>query len=464
MASTQTKVGPQWQRATRPLLWWFVASLLLLLWRFHYTHAARATVQFTVSLESKAGLLSAETTLNGRPYRAGEPSGVGWRKLRVRAPGFEPVETERFVWYGGVALGDLTLARSRGRLELDLTPAAESVRILGEEEDKTLDHATHGSFLLPTGRYAVMAKFARFSEERTVEIDRDQTNRVVLTPKLTTLVLNSAPDGTEFELTSVKPPEVRVSGRTPATVADLPSGEYALSMWRGRYRKQLSIPLSGPTNRHDVEFRYAKVAVSSEPPDAAISDGERVVGRTPANLELVPGTYRLQIDKDGYLGTNVSLTLAETDTRAVAVTLVNGTFLEALERARNAFSGFSADYDRALADVDQALRIKPADETALGLKRNIEFNRYMRSARRLQSAGDFANALSAADAALKLGVNDADVAALNDELLKGQRDAAVAQAEVRRNRPLKKLPELTRKLAYDELFDRKRHAEHLRGA
>lgn len=477
MEAAPATVGRIQNRVFRPVLWWIVVSSLLLGWRFHYTRAARATIRVTVSLEGSPRLVFPKILLNGESYSAGAPSGLGRRALRVSAPGYESFETNAFIWYGGADWGGISLMRSRGRLDLDFSPAAESVQIQGAETNSRLDHVAQDSLLLPTGPYSVEAKFARFSVKRTAEVTRNQTARVALAPSITALNLTSVPGNAEFELRSVNPPEIGLKGRTPSIIADLPSGEYSLAIWRGGYRKELSTTLSGTraTNDLAVEFHYAKVSVTSEPSNATISDGNGILGRTPAVLDLPPGFYRLYIEKAGHFGTNFSLTLSETDSRTVSVSLANVSFVEALARARSAATGSSPDYDSAWADVEKALRIKPDDAGALGLKRTIEFNLHLRNAKRLQGRGDFAAATLEADAAQKLGVNDAVVVALKDELQNGQlaaeaaleearrkaelaekearSKADAAQAAARRIRPQELLQETTRKIQYDELFE-----------
>src|SRR5262249_36583336 len=133
------------RRAFQPLLWWVVVSSLLLLWRYHQTQVRNATVQFTVLMEGRPDQLLHRATLNGVPYQAGARCGVGWKKLVVEASEAEPFQTNIFVWYAGQALGNITLARMRGRMELDFSPTVETVRIVGSEERKTLDNITRES-------------------------------------------------------------------------------------------------------------------------------------------------------------------------------------------------------------------------------------------------------------------------------------------------------------------------------
>ncbi len=459
--------GPVMRRAFRPLLCWIVASSLLFLWQYHRTRASKATIQFTISMEGHTGQIAHKATLNGLSYTAGQPCGVGWKKLVVEAEDAESFETNCFVWYGGQAFGYITLARTRGRMDLDFAPAVETVRITGLEETNTLDNVSRKSLSLPTGRYSVDARFARFNIERMVEVTRNQTMHVAIAPSITTLSLSSEPEKAEFELNSMRPLEVSVKGSTPATITGLPIGDYELSVARGDYRKNIPVKLSemNGTNNLKVEFRYAKLSISSEPADATIiRDGSKVIGQTPASFDLQPGSYRLQIAKAGYFETNLSVTLSETDSRTVSVILANVSFVEALERARSQSSGAFADYDRALSDVEKALQIKPNDENVLQLKRTIEFNRALRNSRQFQRNRDFPKALAEADAALRLIPNHAEALALKAELENSQRAAqeqqarvdqaaAAAQADARRKHPEKVLQDVASRVPYNELFE-----------
>jgi PEGA domain len=422
-------------------------------------------MQYRLLKEGGNALDVADVTLNGQPYLAGMPCGLGWKTLVVHAPDFEPFETNCFVWYGGVAFGNITLARTRGRMELDFSPAAKTVQIIGSAAMYNLTNITHESLSPPTGRYTVQAKYMRFAEERTVEVTRNQTSRVAIAPSMSTLNLSSDPDNADFTLNSKGPPGVSVRGSTPATITDLPAGEYELAIARADYRKILPVRLIGTksTNELEVEFRYAKLSIISEPTDAAISDGSRVVGRTPASFKLKPGAYRFQVIKDGYFGTNVELSLSETDARTVSVALANVSYVEAIERAQRRAPGGIQD-DRALADLEQALKIKPGDETALALKREIEFDQHLRKARRLQINGVFAEALSEIHAALKLNASDAEALAMKNDLEEAQRAvneqkskveqaAATARAEARRNRPQKVLQDVASRFRHNELFE-----------
>jgi len=450
--------------AFRPLLWWFVASSLLFLWQYHQGRARRSAIQFSLSMEGGRDLFLPNVILDGLPYRAGEPCGVGWKMLVVRALNAEPFKTNCFVWYGGKSFGAITLARTRGSIGLEISPPAESIRIVGPDSTKTLTKISHESVVLPTGQYAIEASFAHLSISRTVEVLADQTTPVVISYKPTTLRLSSDPDNAEFELKSKTSPEITVTGHAPTEITDLPVGDYELRMARGDYQKVLPIKLKAEgTNEIKVEFRYAKLSIASEPSEAAISDGTRIFGKTPTTFDLQPGSYNFQINKDGYFGTNVQVVLSETDTNLVSVILINVSFVEAVDRARNQSSGFLADYDHALADVEKALQIRPGDETALQLKQKILFDQRVQKTRQFLRNGDFSKGLSEADAALKLSANNAEVLSLKEELTKGQAAAeneaakaklavAAEREKARRDHPKRELEKQTSSLVYQDLF------------
>jgi hypothetical protein len=81
------------RRMFRPLLWWLVASSLFFLAQFHRTQARKATLRFTVSMEGRSGQIIHEAKVNGSPYEAGKPSGVGRKGLVVQAADAESFET-----------------------------------------------------------------------------------------------------------------------------------------------------------------------------------------------------------------------------------------------------------------------------------------------------------------------------------------------------------------------------------
>lgn len=418
----------------RVFVGWFVLSCGLLAWRHHQQEEKRATLQFTVFVEGRTERPLYHAELNELRYDSGERSGLGRKQLTIQTDGAEPFVTNFFVWYGGKNLEAITLARSRGLLELSLTSPARQVGVSNQETSKVLSNTTRESLSLPTGRYRVTAQFARFTTEREVDIAAKQTSRLAIDPGLTALAVASQPTNAEIELTSLTPKGISIRSNTPVTLTHLPSGDYHLRLWRGDYQKTVPLTLtaSAGTNELKVEFDYAQIAIHSEPAGASIRHGEKVMGTTPASLTLPTGLYRLTVEKEGFSSTNFALTLQTKDERTVEVQLVNLVYLTALRQAREHASGNSPDFESALEEVNRALQIKPHDKEVLALKQSILFNKHLNAARELRHQQKFAQGLSEVEKALLLMNGHADALDLKRELEQAMQSAAQARVGARR--------------------------------
>ncbi len=437
----------------RPLLGWFVVSLVLLLWRNHQQQEQQATLQFALSLEGRAGRPFYQAELNSLSFLAGSHSGLGRKQLRIEAQDAEPFVTNVFVGYGGKNLGHIRLSRSRGNLDLKAVPMAERVVIEGAETNHIITQVSSQSISLPTGRYKVRAQFARLTTEREIDIAANRTRALTLDPGLTKLALRSNPTNAEFELQSLSPAGVTVRSNTPVTITDLPAGEYHLRIWREDYEKTVPVKLiASGTNDLHVEFDYAKITIKSEPSGATIRDGKKLLGTTPVSLTLPTGLYRLAVAKEGFFTTNVALSLSANEDRIVELSLLSEAYVSAMERARNSSSGFFADLEQALAAVNAALQAKSGDEAAGVLKQSITFQRHLRDAREFRRSREIGRALDEIGNALKLKATDADALALKRELEKEQQTVAEAQAKVRRERPRQVFEDAVQRLPHHDLF------------
>jgi hypothetical protein len=441
------------RKVFRPLLGWFVVTVVLLVWRNHQTQERDATMQFAVSLEGRAGRPQYEAELNGAAFEASGHSGLGHKQLRIAAPDAEMFVTNVFVGYGGKNLGHIRLARSRGTLELETVPHAERIVIEGAETNTALTQVATQSISLPTGLYKVRAEFARLSTEHEVETVAHRTRTLTIDPGLTQLSLRSNPTNAEFELQSLSMKNVTVQSNTPVTITDLPAGEYHLRIWRGDYQKTVPVKLSAVgTNDLQVEFDYAKITINSKPPGASIRDEKKILGTTPTSLTLPTGVHRLAVTRAGFFTTNVAFSLAANEDRTIELSLLSETYVAAMERARQSASGFFADLDLALTAVNAALQAKPGDEAALALKQSITFQRHLRDAREFQRTRQIGRALDEVESALKLKAGDADALALKRDLEKEQQAIMAAQAQARRELPGKSFEEAVQRVPHHNLF------------
>lgn len=448
MEPANPHAGAVLRRWLRAAVGWVVLSSLLLGWRLHQNLAARATVEFNVSLEDATAGRSSDATMNGLPFHSGQPSGVGRKRLRIAASDHETFVTNVFIGYAGRDFGDLVLSRMRGNLDLSFQPAALQVTLQGGGWETNLNEITGQSLPLPTGSYEVKARFQHFSIVQKVEVQHRQTARLRFAPDLATLRLSAEPPDAAFELRAVRIPGLALEGQTPAVLADLPAGEYALDIARGPYRKSLRVELNRPTNEVKVEFHYTRVSILSEPADAEVQDGRSVLGRTPLTLDLMPGEHRLRVMKTGYFPTNLNLTLDGADRREINVILGNVSLAEAMNRARREVSRPAPDWQAVLNDVAQALQINPLDPEARGFQREAEIHLRLQRARAFQQAGDQARAL----AELENSPEDARVSELR-EAIRRSRAAAEAQAvQARLERPAEVMQELERTTRFASRF------------
>ena len=94
-------------------------------------------------------------------------------------------------------------------------------------------------------------------------------------------------------------------GETPVTLRDLPAGEYIVEIRAERYFPfRAEITLEGLDREQsvsaDLQPAWAEVRFSSEPADAQVFSGDRVLGRTPLTTELLEGKHDVRIKAAGY--------------------------------------------------------------------------------------------------------------------------------------------------------------------
>jgi hypothetical protein len=99
---------------------------------------------------------------------------------------------------------------------------------------------------------------------------------------------------------------------TPCSL-QLPLGRHTYSMRLAGYRneiKLIDLKAGGEAVSARLEKRVGLVRVTSTPPGATVAvNGERQQGVTPLTLRLLPGTYRVSIEREGRrVERNVSVT------------------------------------------------------------------------------------------------------------------------------------------------------------
>ena len=361
-------------QALRPLVIWFCLAAALLAWQTYRKLAAGTTVTFNLLIEGKEPDTSASIKLDGVDFTPGDSVSIGKKTLIIEAPGLDPYERKLSVWFGQHDLGDINLTRSKGALTVAAEPKPREIRVTGVDFNQTATNAdaTFGPILI--GTYRVSADFGLFSEERNVEVKRNETTRVEFKPAVGILTLTTQPTNATYRLSAIAGGRVRVDGTTPARVECLPPGDYQVRVWRGEYVKETRVTVNpGQTNPLHVEFGYAEVRFETTPAGAKVFGRDGELGETPLALrDLFPGRHEFRVEKDGFMPLAISLNAENNGPHTIATNLVSVRYGQAIQQARRLSAGANGDYGAALSSVEEALRAMPNDSEALALKARIE--------------------------------------------------------------------------------------------
>ncbi|MHB8519863.1 MAG: carboxypeptidase regulatory-like domain-containing protein [Limisphaerales bacterium] len=356
-----------------PLLAWALGSLLLLAWQWHERGLAGTILVFSVSVDGAASFpdqVSAE--LDGQPFSTGQRVGLGRARLVLTGQDIEPFGTNLFAWYGRNDLGELRLVGSKGMLELHCDPVPKEIEVVGQVTHAKRAGAPVTFARIPVGTYQVTATFAHSWQREDVQVRRNATNRVDITPAFGSLALASDPTNTYFTLACRTMANFSLEGKVPADITQLPAGEYDLSVrWNDASKEQRLQIAKGETNRQRIVFPYGTVGLVTTPPGATVSSGFNTLGKTPQTLVVKPGKYQFRLALDGYRSADVGASVEDKKTLVLSNRLVNARYADAMDAARNERSSAFGSSDRALSRVEEALRIEPGDPEAAALKANI---------------------------------------------------------------------------------------------
>ena len=172
--------------------------------------------------------------------------------------------------------------------------------------------------------------------------------------------------------------------------AELPEGNYKLiSQHHGHQRAQTLAVKAGVTNDNPVEFSYGAIKLETTPSGATVQDARgREWGVTPLNLtELLPGSPQLTIHLGGYEPVTLTLTITANQTSTFRTNLISVGYTAGMKSAREFMA--SADYERALQAVGDALFAKPDDADGMALQREATGLGKIQHAKMLAQNGDY---------------------------------------------------------------------------
>jgi TonB family protein len=205
------------------------------------------------------------------------------------------------------------LLNGRGSVVIVTEPAGASVAI--SNFAPRLSPATVKDLRL--GRYTVEITMAGYeSVSLEVEVKENEATNpgvVRLVRQSGTLEVASEPAGTTYE---VRPAPPRITfggkdvktGKTPATIADLPTGDYVVTFQREGWpvhSENVTVE-HGKTARVVSKFTGGTVTITSSPSAARVTRNGEAIGETPLTLnDQLPGDVTYSLDLAGFMSATV---------------------------------------------------------------------------------------------------------------------------------------------------------------
>lgn len=198
------------------------------------------------------------------------------------------------------------LINARGGFSVATEPAGASVSI-GDRSPRTSPVTWND---LRLGSYEVTLSLAGYDDEkRTLEIKENEVTdlgTIALKRQVGSVEVNSDPAGLAYEIKPagalfVNAADVR-TGKTPATVDNLPVGNYQVSISRANWPAYVSTVVVERNGSAHVQgaFVGGSVTITSTPNGAAVLKDENQIGVTPLTLkDLTPGPVSYTVTQRG---------------------------------------------------------------------------------------------------------------------------------------------------------------------
>jgi tetratricopeptide (TPR) repeat protein len=432
-------------------MWWLILVLALYGISTHQRFMERTRLNFSLALAGRD--VRSEATLDGKPVMSGERISLGRHTFVVTDLKTESFATNLFIWYGGRDFGRIDLKRATGTLSIQSFPRAARLIIRGPEFSAVLTNSSGTNLVVPSDRYDIEATFAFSEETATAVVSGKGSGTVKIAPRFGAAHFVSSHSNTAFRLDG-KNNAVRVNGELPATIDELPAGDYELAAERRGERQTQTVWITaGQTNDVFVEYKYGAATLETEPAGARVEADGRERGTTPLTLtELRPGIWEFALQRDKYETVIATLKVSANETNHFQTNLVNRGYAAALRSARNYFD--DGRYDEAAQSANEALQHNPDDSVATTLRREAMGLSHLVGARMYGKRAEFAAAVAELNSALESIPGNPEAKQLLAEYTK--READRVEAEKKR---AAELSEQERKQREAESAERKTQAQ-----
>lgn len=235
------------------------------------------TERYTSAQQMHADL---ERVRDGRPLRHWWK--IPWKKIAIGVAAVAVI---------GGGLYQTMVRNVRGVFAVETDPPGAMVVCDGimrraPAKFEKLKMGSHSAHVMLTGYEPVDLNF-----EITAGSD-DPSRKIKLKRSLGAAQIDSKPSGAAFELRDGD--RLIKSGRTPASLADLPTGPYQIMLaLDGRQQRDTIEIRRGELTERVIEFATGRVKITSEPKGAKIFVDGKAQGATPVELTLPEGSHEV---------------------------------------------------------------------------------------------------------------------------------------------------------------------------
>jgi tetratricopeptide (TPR) repeat protein len=350
-------------------------------------------------------------------------------------------------------MGDISLKRAKGTLEVRATPAPSTITIQGPEFAAVLTNSPVTTLSVPTDRYVIEAQYSHHRESGETSVTMNTPGSWTFRPRLGTVTLTCNRIGASFQLLTSDSDLVE-GGNLPFTIQDLAEARYTILAWHhGNQRSETLMMKAGMTNRLEIEFPYGAAIFETEPSGATVAtENGRVWGTTPLIIEeLLPGRWKFLLRREGYEVTPVALDITTQQTNSFRTNLVSVDYVRAIAAAWEYLA--RADYDRALTAATDALQVKPNDRDAIAAQNEAVGKRGLHQAEKLGQQGDYIAAVKELLSTLQLLPDSKEAKQLLADFKKHEPEQIERLKQERRERPKKIFDSVLGGLNDSALFD-----------
>jgi hypothetical protein len=364
-----SRAGRGWMRGVRPLLWWLLLVLVLYGIRTHQQLSEQTRLYYSISLNGQPLAYYVAITFDGEPIKSGDNIWLGSHRFEVTGPNTDPFATNfAIIWYGRHELGEIRLKRSTGALSVKAFPPAQVIAISGPEVSTNLPDSSGAILTVPTGSYTVSAQYRHWSDSQMVPVSRDTMSPATFSPRFGALRLTCNKNDATYRLEFDNGQSVD-SGNLPATVIDLPTGSYRLTIgYHNRQTQKFAVVEASVTNEVPIQFVYGAAQLETVPSGAEVLTANgNYLGQTPLLLpDMTPQTAQFNLSLSGYEPVSVTLEIAADQTNVCRTNLVSIGYLSAMQETRTYLA--ASNYESAVQAASAALNSKPDDADALALQ------------------------------------------------------------------------------------------------